>query len=165
MWEVISNISSICSILGLPLALWQIYSIKTEIEYTEKGIKNILDIKEHEELNRIFAIVEKQFSELSDLITQINKPGKTKKSCDDKCRVINRELSDCIVMVPPRYKEALDSFNNARKHIELFIESDMMSNTELKEARDYFNNALQNIKREQKKFESKEVYLAAHYTE
>lgn len=51
VWEIISNISSICGILGLPLALWQIYSIKSKIESTERGIKSILDIKEHEELN------------------------------------------------------------------------------------------------------------------
>lgn len=165
MWKIISNISSICSILGLPLALWQICSIKSKIESTEKGIKNILDIKEHEELNRIFTVLEKEYAELSDLITQINKPGKTSKSSNEKCCAINREIGNCIVMIPPRHNDILENFNKTMEHIENFVESDMKSNVELKEARDYLNNALQKVKKEQKLFESKEVHLASHNNE
>lgn len=165
MWEIISNISSICGILGLPLALWQIYSIKSKIESTERGIKSILDIKEHEELNRIFTILEKQYAELSDLITQVNKPGKSSKSSNEKCRVINREISNCVVMIPPKHSDILEDFNKTMEHVERFVESDMKSNMELKEARDYLNNALQKVKKEQKLYESKEVYLASHNKE
>lgn len=47
MWEIISNISSICSILGLPLVLWQIYSIKSKIESTERGIETSKGVAWH----------------------------------------------------------------------------------------------------------------------
>ncbi len=50
MWEIISNISSICSIIGFPMALWQMYGLKSRVESTEKGIKSVLDIKEQEKL-------------------------------------------------------------------------------------------------------------------
>ena len=96
------------------------------------------------------------------MITQINKPGKTSKSSNEKCCAINREIGNCIVMIPPRYNDILENFNKTMEHIESFVESDMKSNVELKEARDYLNNALQKVKKEQKLFESKEVHLASH---
>lgn len=44
MWEVLANISSVCGIIGFPLAIWQICGLKSRIESTKKGIKSILDI-------------------------------------------------------------------------------------------------------------------------
>jgi len=40
VWEIIANIASICSIIGLPIA---IYGLKSKVEVTEKGIKSVLD--------------------------------------------------------------------------------------------------------------------------
>ena len=45
---------------------------------------------------------------------------------------------------------------------ELFIESEMQSNSELKEARDYLNNAIQKIKQEDMRFEDKTVSVISH---
>lgn len=52
MWRIIGNISSVCSIVALPIAIWQFRAIKLKIKTTEKGIKNVLDIKEHEQINK-----------------------------------------------------------------------------------------------------------------
>lgn len=165
MWEVINNISSICSIIGLPIAIWQIYKLKTRVEATEKGIKQVLDIKEHEKINQIFEVLAKQYREVCDLVTQVNKTGKSTHSIEKKCREINKEINSCIVEMPPEYTHILNSFKRSIEHIEKFTESDMQSNAELKEARDYLNNALQQMKREQKIFEDKAISMAAHNNE
>ena len=165
MWEVLANISSICGIIGFPLALWQICGLKSKIESTEKGIKSILDIKEHEELNYIFDSLAQQYEELSWLITQINKPGSSKQSSDKKCRSVIKEITSCIIRIQPQYAKILNDFKSAIKHIENFIEADEQSNVELKEARDYLYNAMQKIKYEKKVFEDKEIYLASHNNE
>lgn len=165
MWEILANISSVCGIIGFPLAIWQIYGLKSKIESTEKGIKSILDIKEHEELNYIFDSLAQQYEELSWIITQINKPGSSKQSSDKKCRGVIKEITSCIIRIPPQYAKILNDFKSAIKHIENYIETDEQSNVELKEARDYLYNAMQKIKYEKKIFEDKEIYLASHNNE
>ena len=54
MWQAISNIASICSIIALPIAIWQIFALKSKVESTEKGIRRVLEIKEHEKIEQIF---------------------------------------------------------------------------------------------------------------
>lgn len=162
MWEIIANIASICSIIGLPIALWQIYGLKSKVEATEKGIKSVLDIKEHEKLNQIFHILVKQYEEIGELICQINKTGKSKQTITNKCKSVNKEINFCIVAIPPQYTEILKNFRRVIEHIEKFMESDMQNNAELKESRDYLNNAIQQMKQEQKVFDDKAISIAAH---
>ncbi len=34
-----NRIASVCSIIALPIAIWQIFDLKTKVEATEEGIK------------------------------------------------------------------------------------------------------------------------------
>lgn len=63
MWQVISNIASICSIIALPIAIWQIFALKSKVESTEKGIRRVLEIKEHEKIEQIFKVIGTQYQE------------------------------------------------------------------------------------------------------
>lgn len=47
MWDVIANIASICSIVALPIAIWQILDLKSKVKRTETSIKKVLEIKEY----------------------------------------------------------------------------------------------------------------------
>jgi len=95
-------------------------------------------------------------------LTQVNKKGNSNSSIVKKCQTINKELNKCVVDISPQYNDILESIKSAVKHIELFIESDMQSNSELKEARDYLNNAIQKIKQEDMRFEDKTVSVISH---
>lgn len=64
MWNVISNIASLCSIIALPIAIWQIFALKSRVEATEKGIRDVLDIKEYKEFEQWSIIVMKQYQSL-----------------------------------------------------------------------------------------------------
>ena len=33
-WTIVSNIASVCSIIALPIAIWQIFDLKTKVEAT-----------------------------------------------------------------------------------------------------------------------------------
>lgn len=165
MWKVLGNIASICSIVALPIALWQIYELKSKVEATERGIRSVLDIKEYEKLSQILNIVMNQYQELGGLLFQVNKKGKSVQTIIRKCQDINREINFCIVEIPPQHIEILNSLNKTVEHLEKFMESDMHSNTLLKDARDYLNNAMQGMKQEEKVFENKTVVIASHISE
>ena len=162
MWPVISNIASICSIIALPIAIWQIFTLKSKVESTENGIRRVLEIKEHEKIEQIFKVIGIQYQEISGMIPQVNKKGSSNSSITKKCQAINKELNKCVVEISPQYNNILESIKSAVKHIELFIESEMQSNSELKEARDYLNNAIQEIKQEDMRFGDKTVSIISH---
>ena len=162
MWQVISNIASICSIIALPIAICQIFSLKSKVESTEKGIWRVLEIKEHEKIEQIFKVIVAQYREISAMILKVNKKGNSNSSIINKCQSINKELNNCVVDISPQYNDILENIKSAIKHIEVFIESEMQSNSELKEARDYLNNVIQKIKREDMYFKDKTVSIISH---
>lgn len=165
MWNLISNIASICSIIALPIAIWQILDLKSKIKITENGIKRVLEIKEHEKLDDLANIISAQYTAISTLIPIVAKKGTSTQTVIKKCQDINKEINLCVVEIPPQYTDILKSFKEVVKHIEAFIESNKDSNLELKEARDYLYNAMQSLKRESKKFEESTIDLASHYSE
>ena len=97
MWQIISNIASICSIVALPIAIWQILVLKSKVESTEKGIRRVLEIKEREKLDQIFKVVGTQYQEISAMISQVNKKGNSSSNAVKKCQTINKELNKCVV--------------------------------------------------------------------
>lgn len=165
MWNIITNIASLCSIIALPIALWQIFDLKSKVDATEKGIKSVLDIKEHEKLNQIFKIVVEQYKKIGGWTSQLYKAGKSKQTITKECQEIIRSINLCIVDIPPQFSEVLESFKRTIEHLEKYIESDMLSNSELKEARDYLNNAIQSLKREEKAYESRTISMVSHNNE
>lgn len=96
------------------------------------------------------------------MILKVNKKGNSNSSIINKCQSINKELNNCVVDISPQYNDILENIKSAIKHIEVFIESEMQSNSELKEARDYLNNVIQKIKREDMYFKDKTVSIISH---
>ncbi len=165
MWGIIGNIASVCSIIALPIAIWQIFDLKSKVKRTETSIKKVLEIKEYQMLNGLANVVSKQYTEISDLISNVTKKGVSAQKVTEKCQDIKKEINRCVVEIPPQYTSILKSFREAIMHIESFVESSRKNNLELKEARDYLNNAMQELKHESKKFENKTIDLASHYSE
>lgn len=165
MWKVITNIASKCSIIALPIALWQIYDLKSKVEVTEKRVKAVLDIKEHEKLSQIFKVVVEQYQKIGNWVSQFNKMGKSKQTVTKECQEIIRSINLCIIDIPPQYADVLESFKSAIEYMEKYLESDMHSNIELKESRDYLNNAIQSLKREEKAYESRTILMISHNNE
>ncbi len=147
-WTIVSNIASMCSIIALPIAIWQIFDLKTKVEATEEGIKTILEIKEHDKLNETRKLDESQYTEICGLLSLAGKSGKNNQNIVKTCQKINECISNCMVSIPPQYEEIMDSLKNAMENVEEYISSTPYDNTHLKDARDYLNNAMQGLKLE-----------------
>ena len=92
MWDVIANIASICSIVALPIAIWQILDLKSKVKRTETSIKKVLEIKEYQKLNGLANIVSKQYTEISELISNVTKKGISAPKVTEKCQDIKKEI-------------------------------------------------------------------------
>jgi len=109
-WNVIGNIASICSIIALPIAIWQIFDLKSKVKRTEISIKKVLEIKEYQKLNALANIVSKQYTEISDLISSITKKGTSTQKVTEKSKEIKKEINRCVVEISPQYTDILKSF-------------------------------------------------------
>lgn len=163
MWAIITNIASICSIIALPIAIWQIFDLKSKVKSTEISIKKVLEIKEYEKVDILANIISIQYTSISDLILNMTKKGHSMQSTVKTCQNINKEINKCIVDMPSKYDDISKICRNVVKYIESFLESNNPSNNDLKEARGYLYNAMQCLKQESKKLENLNVDLAAHY--
>lgn len=162
MWNVIGNIASICSIIALPIALWQIYGLKKRVNDVEAGIRSVLELKEHEKLEYILKDVANQYQKSFELISLLDKKGKSTNAIGKRCRDINEKITSCIIDLPPQFIESSKGLKEAAEHIELFIESDMQATDELKDARDYLYNVIQRMKEEIKDYENEKVKLISY---
>lgn len=63
IWPIVSIVANICSIITLPIAVWQIVALKRKVEHTERGIEAVLEIKEHDRLTEVRRLVETQYNE------------------------------------------------------------------------------------------------------
>ncbi len=79
-----------CSIIALPIAIWQIFDLKTKVEATEEGIKTVLEIKEHDKLNKTRNLVESQYTEICGVLSLTGKSGKNNQNIIKTCRKIKR---------------------------------------------------------------------------
>lgn len=163
MWDVIANIASICSIIALPIAIWQIFDLKSKVKSTETGIRKVLEIKEYKKLDILGNIISVQYTSISDLLLNISKKGHSIQSTIKTCQNINKEINKCIVDMPSKYDDISKICKDAVKYIEAYLESNKTTNDDLKEARDYLYNAMQSLKKESKKIEDINVDLASHY--
>lgn len=159
IWPIVSIVANICSIIALPIAVWQIVALKRKVEHTERGIEAVLEIKEHDRLTEVRRLVETQYTEIYSLISLVGKSGKDDCDVMKKCRAINKNVTSCIVNIPPQYKEIMSSLKKTMENIEEYVSK--MEDKFLKDARDYLNNAMQGLKSEEKHFDKKSISLAS----
>ncbi len=155
IWTIIANVSSICSIIGLPIALFQIAKIKSKAEETELGLKRLLDMKDNENMEKISATIYSQQQDLSQIQAAATKEGTSLEKLDDRCRNIINELNLCVFQIPSRYENATKRIERTIKSIQEYLQ---WKNIErLKDASDYLYTTIRLLKKENDEFINRQV--------
>lgn len=117
--EWLSIIANICSIVALPIAIWQILKIKSRIKTTEIGIMTILNINKHANISSLLRELKNQQILITELITQKDKRGTSSTSCERKINDIIITLTRISSDIPIEYENiskelriAIDCLNN-----------------------------------------------------
>lgn len=139
----LSLVSSLCTIIAFPITIFQLVSVKSKIKATEKGIQEILSVKEHEKLEEVLAEIKIQHSGLMKLQMQISEPGGSKKTIDDKMESIVEGLSRSMCDMPIKEEEISNSIRVAIDNIRQYRHGE----DKLKDAEAYIYSSIQGLKR------------------
>lgn len=121
MEKVLGIIGSLCSIIGLPIAIGQIMELKTRADLTRKTMNNFLALEKSSTLNKVYGILEEQQKKLSFLIGYASKQGASaKRMIDDSVQVIN-EINTCISALPSDCNDVSTNLHKVVAEIEKFI--------------------------------------------
>ena len=160
MWEILGNISSICSIVGLPLALWQIAGLKANEKEAEAKLNKLLEMKNNESVEQILITIFNQRKELSQIQASIGREGVKPENLDKRCENIINEINTCIFQMPPQYEEAVKSMEECIDCIQEYLEN---KNTEkMKDASAYLYSIIRGIKKSKEKYSTKQIKEIAH---
>ena len=121
MEKILGIIGSLCSIIGLPVAIWQIMELKTRADLTRTTMNNFLALEKSSILNKVNGILEEQQKKISSLIGYASKQGSSsKRMIDDSVQIIN-EINKCISTLPSEYNEVSANLHKVVSEIEKFI--------------------------------------------
>lgn len=150
----LSFVASLCSIIALPIAIFQIFSVKSKIKATEKGIQEILSLKEHEKLEEVIAEIKMQHSSLVKLQMQISQPGGSKKAIDEKINSIVEGLSRSMCNMPINEEDISKSIRKAIDNIKQYKHDD---EDKLKDAEAFIYSCIQELKRKIEEYRKLEI--------
>lgn len=153
-----SLVSGLCSIIALPIALWQIHSVKAKVQATEEGIGKILALRERERLELVQATIIAQHDLLNDVIILIGKAGSSKAKTDEKISKIVKELNHCINDMPSKEENTVNAIRGAVVEIQKYQSGKEDS---LRDAEAYLYSGLQQIKISIESYQKDEVKMVS----
>lgn len=129
-WDIITKLSSICSIVALPIAIWQIISVKSKVLSTQAGIEEILSIREHEKLEEVLTNVKRQHAELIKMQSMVGQKGVSENRLSKTAMTIAAELNRSACDMPVAYDEIADSIRMVISNINMFPKTNKLNDAE-----------------------------------
>ena len=133
-WYVLSKLSDIVGIIGLPMAFFQICKIESRAKASENAINKFLILEKSSILNNIYNIIIQQDDAISEIQGMSDKGGGTAKRMIIDCRNVIASVNVCIYNMPVEHEELSEIMRQAISHIQNYIDS--RDKTELREASD-----------------------------
>lgn len=139
--QVFNFVASICSILGLIVAFWQIFSVKKQVEKTYNALEELrnvfVDHKVDILLNQITVIQE----ELTGIIGNLNKPGFSEKRLNDDIQKIIIDLDKCDNELPEKHLDISKGIEESVKNLRAALSANEVKDEYGKTKRDYLLDA------------------------
>ena len=98
--DIVGVLGSVASIVGLPIAIYQIRSAKSRIQAAESAVKQLAEINKYQKYQGIIKTLEELFNNTSSLISDWDKRGVRKKNQENSVRGIIQSVHHCIVELP-----------------------------------------------------------------
>lgn len=128
--EWLSIIANICSIVALPIAIWQIIKIKSRVKSTEKGIMKILNINKHANFSSLLSELKKQHISITELTTQKDKRGTSSSSYTEKINNMIIELTRISSDIPIEHEDIAKELRKAIEYLKDFSTTDNLNQAE-----------------------------------
>lgn len=144
-WDVVSNVASICGIIGLPIAVRQIYKIKSTTKAMKDAIHDFLSLEKISTLNKIFDVVTIQRNKLITIEGKSTKQGYSVKNARKECGNSIQEINTCIYNLQSELDDIEKQLCNSVLYLNRFLESEQY--VEIKNASECLYKAIANMKK------------------
>lgn len=88
IFKILGYASSICSIVALPIAIWQIVSLKSKVVASQKAIRSMVNLQDHEKAERIIVELHKQERNLSKTMFALRRKGTSQDYINEEIQKI-----------------------------------------------------------------------------
>lgn len=143
-WEIVGDIANVLGILSFPIALYELFTIKSRMKKAQESMKELLILKDYQAISELSNRASKIQEELSKVINNHSKKGITKESINNQCKSIIDELDKGIVYTPPQHEDLTELFINCKKEIQNYVEKSSLDN--LKDAQGYLYSCIKLLK-------------------
>lgn len=145
IWDILGKISTVCGIVGLPIALVQIYQIKSRAKATEEAMNRFLVLEKSSILNNIYETIIKQEDAVSKIQGMLDITGISQKKIKEDCQGVVSAINMCIYNMPVEHEELSEIMQKAIFHMRNYINT--QDKTELLEVADVLYVVISNLKK------------------
>ncbi|WP_236896761.1 hypothetical protein [Clostridium beijerinckii] len=110
------------SIIGFPIALIQIWKIKSTTEAMKISIHDFLNLEKIFTLNKIFDTVTIQRNNLINIHNKSTKKGVKIETINIDCEVVIKEINTCIYNLPSEFNEIEKQLCISINYLEKFLQ-------------------------------------------
>lgn len=133
-----NTVASICSILGLIVAFWQIYEVKKKLKSIQNALCELRAVFVDQKIDILLKVISGQQEQLIKVIFNMEKHGRSASKTQEEVQSIIFELNKCDNEMPEKYKDISKDLENAIKEMQNVIGSEFLGE---KTQRDYILDA------------------------
>lgn len=141
-----NTVASICSILGLIVAFWQLWEVRKKLSSTQTALSQLRDVFVDQKVDVLLKLVISQQEELIKVISSLSKQGRSDKSIKDTIEKIIIELNKCDNEMPEKHKAISESLENAIKYLQRSLDENDKKES-LLEAEGYLKGCIHALKK------------------
>lgn len=145
IWVIISNLASICSIIGLPIALFQIWKIGSTTKVMQQAICDFLSLEKIATLNKIFDTVTQQRNLLVSTYNNTTKKGVTLDRIKRDCENSIKEINTCVNNLPAEFSDIETLLVESAKCLNEYLGSG--NSTKIRDCDDYLRGTISELKK------------------
>ena len=133
-----NTIASLCSILGLIVAFWQIWEVKKKLKSTQNALNELRAAFVDQKVDILLKSISRQQEELVRVVSNIAKKGRSAQKTQEEVQSIMLELNKCNNELPEKYTDISNGLENAITELQKALSS---GDADVKTLRDYLLEA------------------------
>ena len=113
-----NTIASICSILGLIVAFWQIWEVKKKLKSAQNALNELRAVFVDQKIDILLKSISRQQEELIKVISNSTKKGRSLEKTQEEIQSIIFEINKCNNELPEKHKEISKGLENAIEELQ-----------------------------------------------
>lgn len=160
VWNWIANAGSIASLVGLPIAIWQLHSVNKRLRNSAIITNRIREHYKIENLSMILEILEQEYNNVLSMKIGYKKSGTKWSNTQSESRRIIESINKCAIKLSKDYSDQEQKLQNFIGKMTQFISNDEKPDSiDIQEAENILHDCVKELKKTIEEFREKELSL------